>query len=525
MPISEDEAYYWLWSQRLDWGFFDHPPMVAAWISAGYQIFQNELGVRLMTVLMNSLGLCVLFELLKPQDKKQFQLFVCVVSSLLVMQTFGVLATPDAPLLFFTILYLYFLKGFLEKEKWVSVLGLAVCMACLMYSKYHGLLVIAFTLIPIVYVLRKKPKFYWVIFLSLILYVPHLIWLFHHDFIPIRYHFLERSADEHFEFRKLFNYLGMYFLGASPLLSFYVLKSVFKFKPVTSFEKSLHWLAIAPGIFFFFSIFKDNVQPQWLLISFIAMGMITYLNRKDVEIPKLFNVLSILTFVLLVLARIYFILPAFSPFEKNKIFAERIEAFNPINPIFEKYQEASIYQFYHPQVEVNVHRTLGNRHSQFSMWKTEEDFYGKEVSYISPWVRSDRFFKGFKNRMYYLKEIKDYQSFDFIQIETPKKIIAKPNEIISVKIKITNHHQRPVQIGGDSEFALNINYYQKIQYEIVYSQIIQLEKLTLKPNESKEIEVHFKNCSESGNFKACFGIQYAPVGTSYLSKPILIEID
>ncbi len=28
-PVIKDEAYYWSWSQHLDWGFFDHPPMVA----------------------------------------------------------------------------------------------------------------------------------------------------------------------------------------------------------------------------------------------------------------------------------------------------------------------------------------------------------------------------------------------------------------------------------------------------------------------------------------------------------------
>jgi hypothetical protein len=29
--IFHDEAYYWLWSKHLAWGYFDHPPMIA-WI-------------------------------------------------------------------------------------------------------------------------------------------------------------------------------------------------------------------------------------------------------------------------------------------------------------------------------------------------------------------------------------------------------------------------------------------------------------------------------------------------------------
>jgi len=30
--LGNDEAYYWLYSQYLQWNYFDHPPMVAVWI-------------------------------------------------------------------------------------------------------------------------------------------------------------------------------------------------------------------------------------------------------------------------------------------------------------------------------------------------------------------------------------------------------------------------------------------------------------------------------------------------------------
>jgi hypothetical protein len=34
--LLDDEAYYWIFSQHLDWGYFDHPPMTALLIRAGY---------------------------------------------------------------------------------------------------------------------------------------------------------------------------------------------------------------------------------------------------------------------------------------------------------------------------------------------------------------------------------------------------------------------------------------------------------------------------------------------------------
>src|SRR5215475_13149837 len=52
-PITFDEAYYWMWSQHLAGGYYDHPPMVALVIRAGTMIAgDTELGVRLVSVLL-----------------------------------------------------------------------------------------------------------------------------------------------------------------------------------------------------------------------------------------------------------------------------------------------------------------------------------------------------------------------------------------------------------------------------------------------------------------------------------------
>lgn len=524
-PISEDEAYYWVWSQNLDWGYFDHPPMVAWWISVGYNLFQNELGVRLLTVFFNSFSLYFLWEILRPKSLSQIKLFFGIISSLLVFQIFGFLSTPDAPLLFFTIFYLFSLKKFLEENSNEATLLLAVSLAGLMYSKYHGILLILFSILPIFKFYWRNPKFYLAVLGSLILYLPHFIWLFQNDFIPVRYHFLERSADEHFEFRKLFNYLGIYFLGCAPFLSYFIWKAIFRFKAENPFQKSIFWLCILSGIFFFFSIFKDNVQPQWLLISFVPMGLMVYFYYRNQENLKwVWNLSLTGTFVVLVL-RILLILSGISPFEKNKNFAESVEKFSPELAVFEKYQEASVYNFYNPERKVAVHRTLGNRKSQFTLWNWEEDFYGKNVVYISPWIKSNKSFIGYKNRDYFLKEIQNYQTYELIEIKTIKELSVKPNEEIHLKVKIRNGQQHPIKIGGNSELKLNISYYKDLQYEILYSSEIKTDKFTLQPDEEKELEIQFKNTPKTGQFKACLGVNYSQAGTTYLSNIINLSIE
>src|ERR1700757_3197231 len=65
LELHADEAYYWLYSRYLDWGYFDHPPMVALFIRAGYVITHTELGVRLLTVLASSLTVWLLWLIVK----------------------------------------------------------------------------------------------------------------------------------------------------------------------------------------------------------------------------------------------------------------------------------------------------------------------------------------------------------------------------------------------------------------------------------------------------------------------------
>ena len=93
-----------------------------------------------------------------------------------------------------------------------------------------------------------------------------------------------------------------------------------------------------------------------------------------------------------------------------------------------------------------------------------------------------------------------------------------------MEIEIINHQKHELKIGGKSDFQLNINYYKDLQYEIEYAVQIPLSEFILKPNESKELIIKFKNIEKKGEFKACLGLNYQPIGTSYLSKPILISI-
>lgn len=522
-PLAEDEAYYWVWSQHLDWGYFDHPPMVAWWISLGYSIFQNELGVRLLSAFMSGMTVLLSWKILQPKTKQEENLFGLILGSCVVFQAFGFLTTPDAPLLFFTVFYLYALKSFLEKNNWKSIFLLGIAFAGIMYSKYHGVLVIAFTLLPILHKLWRNPKFYLTILFSLILYKPHLNWLYEHDFSPISYHFSERSADEHFELIKLVNYFGMVFLGSAPFLVYYIWKAFFRFKSENPFEKSVKALTILPILFFLFTTFKDNVQPQWLLISFVSLAFICYWFWRNQPKNKTFYVLGLIGIGLILLLRILIAIPSISPLYKDKEFALTAGKLSSGKVVVEKYQEASLLLFYNPQREVAVHRTLGNRKSQYTLWDWEEDFYGQTIQYISPWVNSELSFKGLKNRDYFIKKIENYKTYHLIEIESEVTNLKFSEDTLVLGITITNGHDRPIEIGPNSDLKMNLNYYQDHQYNVLASTPISTETIQLKPFGQEKIQIKLPRIEQKGNFFANFGIQYQPIGTTYVSKVLQIE--
>ena len=52
IPLTEDEAYYRLWAASPQFGYYDHPPMIAWWIRVGMSLAgDNAFGMRLVPTL------------------------------------------------------------------------------------------------------------------------------------------------------------------------------------------------------------------------------------------------------------------------------------------------------------------------------------------------------------------------------------------------------------------------------------------------------------------------------------------
>src|SRR5258705_1838452 len=94
LGVDEDEAYYWIYSLHLQWGYFDHPPMVALAIRIGELFGHNPLTTRLMVVLLSGATIFFAFKAL-PSWLMDRKIFVLVFTSIIIFHPYGFVVTPD----------------------------------------------------------------------------------------------------------------------------------------------------------------------------------------------------------------------------------------------------------------------------------------------------------------------------------------------------------------------------------------------------------------------------------------------
>ena len=138
IEMLPEETYYWNYSRHLDFGYLDHPPMVAWLIRAATAVFgQTEFGVRAGALLCGAITSIFVYKLTR-------NLFgaATALAALLLVQALpffflsGLLMTPDAPLVAAWAASLYFLERVLIGNQSRAWWFAGICLGFGMISKY-----------------------------------------------------------------------------------------------------------------------------------------------------------------------------------------------------------------------------------------------------------------------------------------------------------------------------------------------------------------------------------------------------
>jgi hypothetical protein len=448
LDITPDEAYYWMWSKHLSWGYLDHPPMVAWLIKPGYTLIRNELGVRLLFILISTGSLYLLYRIVSP---KNFAVFFLVTVSCLPLHLSGFHALPDVPLIFFSLLFLFVLQRYLKEDSLLYGASLGFIAAAILYSKYHGI----FFLLPIVFALPRlwKRKSFWLaILIAAVCMVPHVLWQFENDFASLQFHLYERSWwKEPYSFKSTLKYLWVQPLILGPPVAILMAIALFKSSYKQAFDRSLIVLTAFIYLFFFVATFRGGpVHPHWtdlaapplliLTIKFFDSNWDKY--RKWVLIAA---IPSILVFGFGRSILFFDYLPESLTRDLNhnwEDWAEEIKEMSDCRPVvfLNDLQEAARYEFYTGDKTLCV-GNIYDRRSQYDLWPKDDRFFGKDVFVLSTSPA------GLENTAQKIG-ITGYDSYSYFEVN---------NFVYFPLIQIqTNKSRYKVQKGGSSKMTVRV---------------------------------------------------------------------
>lgn len=390
--LRDDEAYYRIYALFPARGYFDHPPFVALFVKVGMWLFPGVLGIRFFFLLFH---IFTVFFLEKLLPSKNPQLFYAILLSMALLQLGGFLAAPDTLLIFFTTLFFYLYRQFTIKANWINTLNLGFAAAALIYSKYHGVLVLLFTLLSDRY-LFKNYKVYIAGLLALSLYMPHLYWQYQHDWVSFRYHLFESNVNP-YKITYTLNYILGQFLMPGPLAGFILLPAAFLYRPERRHEWAMYFTMAGTYFFFLLSSFRGKVEANWPFHALIPVIVLSfaYLSENDRWRKWLYRILPV-TLVLVLAVRVLMIADLLpnkavqKQFHAWKDWPQRMKEKTGGLPVVfnSSYQQASQYQFHTGQIAYSLNYYKG-RKNQFSFIPVNEYILGKPVWFFDSYNLSD----------------------------------------------------------------------------------------------------------------------------------------
>jgi dolichol-phosphate mannosyltransferase len=194
-PLTPEEAYYWNYSIRLDYGYLDHPPMVAWLIALEEALFgHGEASVRFGSLACGLAVVYFVYRFARRLVDRPAALLAAALAAAIPYSFFatGLMITPDAPLAAAWAASLYFLHRALIGEAGRSWYCAGIALGLGLLSKYTiatlGPAVLAFCILDRRargWLLRPEP--YLALLIAVALFAPVTHWNYANDWASFRF--------------------------------------------------------------------------------------------------------------------------------------------------------------------------------------------------------------------------------------------------------------------------------------------------------------------------------------------------
>lgn len=442
-PVHADEAYYALYGSHLDWGYYDHPPMVALLTAFSSLLFHGNLSIRFATVLLHSGTVWLIWKILphKSLTNRDVWTFFATAASLVMFSVYGFITTPDAPLLFFSALFFYLYKHYLDAPGWPLALALGVTLAAMLYSKYMAVLVLGFVALSNPKLL-KDPKAWAAVLVAALLFVPHILWQIRNGFPSFQYHLLDRNMG--FRMKYPLEFIPNQLLVFNPVCFCLALYFCWKKRKTDNlFERACIFTIAGFILFFWVMTVKGHAEPHWTVAVSIPMVILLWQELRNKQWHKwlIYGIVPI--FGLLALLRIA--APSVLDSGKFNVFGNH-HKYNVIHKycgeapavFFGSFQAPSMYHFYTGNNAMQV-SSIFTRRTQFDIWRFDKEIQGKPACIVNPNVYKRGGPEGYDlieedGVTFYLHKTESFQGTNQIQVNIDQYRIAKDSLFLDLTL-------------------------------------------------------------------------------------------
>ena len=317
LPLDTIEAL--AWASNMDWGFSKHPPFSAFAVELIYQIFGNQdwayYFLSQLFVIIAFFGVYKFSEEIF-NDKKLSLLSVLLLEGIY----FYNFTTPEFNVnvaqLPFWALAVYYTWRCIKYDKATDYVLLGLFAGFGILSKYLFVYLILGIKLVFIYFLRKGKKIKFSHYfiagpITLLILLPHLIWLTENNYITIFYGFQRAGGEggflDHLIYPLIFLGKQIGILIPFLLMSFFLIKKI-KFK-INFKDEKLVFLLITTIVPIFFILLTSmimgaKIRTMWMTPFYLFAGtLIIYVFKSQINFNKLKSFVTV-----------FLILFLFSPF-------------------------------------------------------------------------------------------------------------------------------------------------------------------------------------------------------------------
>ncbi|MDR2708889.1 MAG: glycosyltransferase family 39 protein [Elusimicrobiota bacterium] len=470
LELHPDEAYYWLWSKRLDFGYFDHSPMVAYFIKLTTLWSDSELAIRFSLVFAMIILSVLLWKFSKAMfnDERMASASVIILNTMPIMLLGSIIITPDSPAFLFYSFTVYFLWKFIKTNSVKDCYLTGIFFGLALLSKYTVVLFLPCLLIYMILDKKlfwfKNPHFYLSGIISFIFFLPVIIWNYLHDWISFIFQLGHGATRSQFHFNFPFEFLGAQCLTVGPIIFIGGLFASFAYLFSRDSKKIfLACFCLPIIIFFMLTGLRTYPEANWPTFSFMIFALAAahfFLSGKNWKkiLLVIGIVINMLGALLIGVHAKYSILPLYK-------LSERLAVTDATNWFFgwgdlaellmqENYKyidtrqhqwSAAIEYYSRGQIKSYV---SSDRKNQYQFWWVEapSDYEtSKAAKVLVDWEMEDDFSTITNAQVYVIKRngiaIRQYAVIDYGHRD-PKEIVKKAKKTKKSKPKKINKTQK-----------------------------------------------------------------------------------